>query len=132
MPNCFETAAAVLGGALKTMAGRSVTYERRGQTFTATGTPNKVDYETDVDPQTGLALAVTFFDWTFTFADLDFASDNTLFEAKAGDQIKETLNGVDYVYDVASPGKRKVWEWLDSGGVLVVIHSKLTSRALSA
>lgn len=130
MPNCFQTAAAVLGGALKTMAGRSITYTRRSSTFTAVGTPNKVDYETDVDPQTGLALAVTFYDWTFTFADLGF--DATLFDALPGDQISETLNGVDYVYEVAPVGKRKILEWIDSGGVLVVIHTKLFSKALDA
>lgn len=132
MPNCFETAAAVLGGALKTMAGRTITYTRRGQSFTATGTPHKVDYETDVDSQTGLALAVTFYDWTFTFSDLGFDNDDTLFEGLPGDQITETLNGVDYVYEVMPLMKRKAMEWVDSAGVLVVIHSKLTGKSLSA
>ena len=128
MPNLLQRGAAWLGSNLQIAGGRTTTIERRGQSFTAVGTPNKVDYDTDIDEQTGLAVAVTFYDWTYTFADLGFANDQSLFEAMAGDQIKETLNGVDYVYEVASPLKRKVMEWLDSGGVLVVIHTKLVSR----
>lgn len=128
MPNLLQRGATWLGGKLQTAAGRTITYDRRGQTFTATGVPNKVDYEVDVDPQTGLPLAVTFYDWTFTFADLGFDNDDSLFEALPGDQISETLNGVDSVYEAAPPAKRKVMEWLDSAGTLVVVHTKLTER----
>lgn len=130
MANLLQRGASFHGERSKAAAGRSIVYTRRTSTFTATGWPEKVDYEVDVDPQTGLALAVTFYDWTFTFADLGF--DATLFDALPGDQISETLNGVDYVYEVAPVGKRKILEWIDSGGVLVVVHSKLVEKSLSA
>ncbi len=131
MPNLLQRGATWLGGKLQTAAGRTINYERRGQTFTATGVPNKVDYEVDVDPQTGLAIAVTFYDWTFTLDDLGFDgdSDDALFEALPGDQISETLNGVASVYEAAPVAKRKVMEWLDSAGILVIVHTKLVSRA---
>src|ERR1043165_4321063 len=112
--NLLQRGATWHAGKLQTTGGRTITYERRGQTFTATGVPNKVDYEVDVDQQTGLAIAVTFFDWTFPFDDLGFDNDDSIFEAQPGDQLSETLNGVDYVYTVAPPAKRKVMEWLDS------------------
>jgi len=128
MPNLLQRGASWLGERLQTAAGRTIAYTRRDQTFTATGTPNKVDYEVEVDQQTGLAIAKTFFDWTFTYSDLGFENDDTLFESIPGDQISETLNGVDLVYEVSPPAKRKVMEWLDSGGVLVLVHAKLVDK----
>jgi hypothetical protein len=128
MPNLLQRSATWFGGKLQSAGGRTITYGRHDLSFTATGTPNKVDYEVDVDPQTGLAISATFYDWTFTFSELGFDNDDSLFEAIPGDQISETLDGVDYVYEAAPPAKRKVFEWLDSAGIVVVVHTKLVKR----
>ena len=126
MPNLMQRGAAWLGEQMQTAAGRSVLYTRRGQSFTATGWPAKIEYE--VDDEQGIPRRTTFYDWTFTAADLDFADDSDPFAARAGDQLTETLNGEDLTYEVMPPGKQPVSEWLDSGGECVLIHTKIVKR----
>lgn len=127
MPNLMQRGASWLGERLQTAAGRSVTYIRRGQSLSVTGWPARVDYE--VDDEDGIPRKVTFHDWTFTAADLDFDGDSEPFAARPGDQITETLDGRELTYEVMPPDTRPVAEWLDSAGVLVLIHTKLVRRA---
>jgi hypothetical protein len=127
MPNLLQRGATWLGERLQTAAGRSVIYSSGGQSFTATAWPAKVDYE--VDDEDGIPRRVTFYDWTFAREDLDFDDDPKPFSAKPGDRIVETLNAVELTYEVMPAGKRPVMEWADSGGELILIHTKLVNRA---
>lgn len=125
--NLLQRGATWLGERLQAAAGRSVTYKRGGQAIPdITGWPAKNEYEVTDDE--GLPEKVWFYDWSFTASDLNFANDETLFEARPGDQITETINGRDIVYEVAPPGKRPVAEWLDSAGVILLVHTKIVSQ----
>ena len=126
----LQRGATWLGGKLQVAGGRTITYERRGQTFSAVGTPNIVGYHIDDDD--GIPRNHTFHDWTFTFSDLGFDNDDTTFDVQPGDQISETLDGIESVYEampnVTRLGQNKIMEWMDSAGLLVVIHTKLVRR----
>lgn len=123
----MQRSAEWLGARLKTAAGRSVTYTRSGQSLSVTGWPARHDYEVDDDD--GIPRRVTFHDWTFAAADLDFTSDSTPFAARPGDQITETLDGVELTYEVMPIDVRPPSEWLDTAGELILIHCKLVRRA---
>lgn len=127
MPNLLQRGASFLGTRLKEAAGREVTYKRGPQEMTATGWPAKIDYEV-TDDETGIPQKVSFYDWTFTTEDLAFDGDDTIFAARPGDQITETLNGEELTYEASSPGKRPVAESADSAGVLTMIHTKIVRR----
>lgn len=126
MPNLLQRGASWLGDRLKSAAGRSVTYLRGSQQFTATGWPAKVDYE--VDDEDGIPRRVSFFDWTFKAEDLGFDGDDELFAVRPGDQITETLNGEEVTYEASPVGKRPAAEAADSAGVLVMVHTKIVAR----
>jgi hypothetical protein len=123
MPNLLQRGAAFLGSRMQQAAGRSVVYSRRSQTVTLTGWPAMQEYE--VDDEDGIPRRHTFYDWTFTAEDLDFASDAEIFAARPGDQIRETLNGQEITYEAMPPGTKPVSERLDTAGVLVVVHCKI-------
>lgn len=110
-------------------AGQEVEYVRGSQTASLTGWPSRVEYEV-TDDETGLPMRVMFYDWSFTAEHMLFGTEEIA--SRAGDEVRVTIGGFDYVYEVAPPGKRPVAEWLDSSGILRTVHTKLVTRRASA
>ncbi len=128
MTTLLQRGATWLAGELKTAAGRTVTYQRGGQSVSLVGTPQKLDYA--VDDNDGIPRAVTFYDWTFTASELLF-NESEVIETRPGDQITETLAGYDITYEAMPPTARPVAEWMDSSNVMRIVHSKIVSLCLT-
>lgn len=122
MPNLLQRSATWLAEKLQSAAGRSITYRRGSQVATLTATPQKQDYEVTDDD--GIPRREVYYDWTFAAADLDFVDGETI-EPRPGDRIIETLNGVEFTYEVMPIGKRPAAEWTDTAGVMRTVHTKL-------
>jgi hypothetical protein len=46
-------------------------------------------------------------------------------EPRSGDVFTETLNGAEVIWKAMCPGKgRKVWEWADTSGVMIMVWTK--------
>jgi hypothetical protein len=70
----------------------------------------------------GLQLTLTRDDWTFVASELTI--DGVAIEPREGDEIFETLNGVELVYEVLPVADRPCFEWMDTFRKLILVHSK--------
>ena len=121
MTNLLQDSAVWLGDRLKESAGRQVTYARGvQQSNPITGTVAKHEYE--VVENDGSVTLVLAYDWTFTAGDLVIAGSTV--KPRSGDRIKETLNGEAIEFEVLPIGKLPCSEWLDTSGVLLLVHTK--------
>lgn len=125
MPNLTQRGATWLGGKLKTAGGRSVVY-RRGAVISSpiVGTVGRHEY--DVTDNDGITTTVVMDDWIFTATDL--VLDAVQIEPRVGDYIEETLNGFTNQYQVLPVNDRPAWEWFDTSGILLRVHSKRVKR----
>jgi hypothetical protein len=115
MPTLFQRSATWLGTRLQNAAGRTATYTRySGTTVALTAVPSVHAYEV-VDE--GIHTLVTSWDFVIPRDDLGF-------DPAQGDQITETLNSVATVYEVQPIGSLPCFEWLDSSGLLLKVHTK--------
>lgn len=80
-----------------------------------TATPQQVTYQVPTGDG-GLTL-VEAWDWTITASELGF-------DPVEGDEITETLNSVERIYETLSIGDKPCFEWLDTAGILIVVHTK--------
>lgn len=122
MSNLLQNGAVWLAGQLKDHAGRSVVLSRKGATSSdpIIGTVAAVQYE--VVDETGIVTLIKSFDWTFTAADVMLAGVQV--EPRPGDRLAETLNGAAVQYEVMDLGKKPAVEWLDSSGIMLLVHTK--------
>ncbi len=121
MTNLLQDAAVWLGDRLKESAGRQVTYARgAGESEPITGTVVQHQYE--VVENDGSITLILAYDWTFTASDVVVAGSPI--KPRAGDRIKETLNGEAIEFEVLPIGKMPCSEWLDTSGILLLVHTK--------
>ena len=121
MTNMLQEAAVWLGDRLKESVGRQVTYARGAQeSDLITGTVSQHQYE--VVENDGSITLVTSYDWTFRASDLVIAGSPI--KPRSGDRIKETLNGDAIEFEVLPIGKLPCSEWLDTSGILLLVHTK--------
>ena len=121
MSNLLQYAAVWLGDRLKESAGRQVSYARGvQQSDPITGTVVQHQYE--VVESDGSVTLVLAYDWTFTASDLVVAGNPI--KPRSGDRIKETLNGEAIEFEVLPIGKLPCSEWLDTSGILLLVHTK--------
>jgi hypothetical protein len=122
MPTLMQNAATWLGAQLQAAAGRSIIYHRSSDVSgTISGVCSKVEYEV-LDRDEGAMTAVTFDDWLFTASEL--IVNGTAITPRIGDQITETLNGTTITYEVLPIDKRPCFEFADSSGILLTVHTK--------
>lgn len=118
MANLLQTSAMKLASLLKSHAGSSVSYLRRGvPTVSFTATSRNQDYEVVTE---STSTIITARDYTFTKADLDAES----ITPREGDRISETIAGVAYMFEVLPIGNKPCAEWLDKEGVMLIVHTK--------
>jgi hypothetical protein len=117
MQNLFEAAVSHLAPTLSGNIGREVTYRRGNSTpVTLTATPTRIEYT--VAQSDGSLTQVESWDWIITAEDLGF-------DPGIGDEIRETLNGVAKVYHTMPLQNNKCFDWSDTAGILLTVHSKL-------
>jgi len=131
--NVMQSAATWLGQKLQgpaggRVAGRSITY-CRGPLASAEiiAWVAQRDYELSGDES--FLTSVAFFDWSLFAAELIITGE-TLYP-RAGDRIKETLNGYDITYELMPIDRRDCVERLDTSGILLLLHTKEVSRKLT-
>jgi hypothetical protein len=117
MPTLMQRGATWLGTRLQTAGGREVTYRRgNGTPVTLTATPTRIEYT--VAQSDGSLTQVESWDWIITAEDLGF-------DPIPGDEIRETINGVAKVYHTMPLQNNKCFDWSDTAGILLTVHSKL-------
>ena len=47
---------------------------------------------------------------------------------QAGDRIRETVNGVEQVFEVSAPGDQDAWRWSGPGNLAYRVHTKRISE----
>lgn len=116
----MQKSAAWLGDRLKTAGGRSVLYRRGNHVAELTATPQQ--YAATV-VQDGQDIEIDAYAWTVTATDLLLNGEQV--EPQEGDVIEERLNGKTVKWHVMPLGdNEQSWKWLDSSGVLLLIHTK--------
>jgi hypothetical protein len=109
--------AAWLMDKLQASAGVAITYARNDvQSDPIIAVVSQTSYEV-VDERSGLMTSVQSWDWTIKAADL------TVTPWK-GDRIITTSLGT---FEVLPLGKLPCFEWLDSSGLLLLVHTKRIS-----
>jgi hypothetical protein len=123
MPNLLDGGATWLGEQLEAAAGRLVTYSRRQVCAQVTGWPAAHEYE--VLNEDGIPLRVLSIDWTFRSSGL--LLDGQRVEPRTGDVIEECIDGEEFRYEAMPLGKKPCFEWLDTSGRLLLVHTKRIS-----
>ena len=125
MPNLMQRGAAWLGEKQKVASGRTVRIRRQQQqTAPIIGWVHKHEYDEIGDD--GIATTVVMDDWTFTAADIVIGGNQV--ELRDNDMIVETLNGVEILYQVSPVRGHRSVEWLDTSGILLLVHSNRVKR----
>jgi hypothetical protein len=116
--NVLQSGAAWLMAQLKSAAGVSITYARGdSQSDPITAVVSQHDYEV-VDEKSGLMTSVTMYDWTIAAADL--VLNGSPITPWKSDSITGSLGA----FQVLPIGKRPCYEWLDTSGLLLTVHTK--------
>lgn len=121
MPNLMQRGATWLAGKLQTAAGRTVVYRRgnlSGDPITAACSMKQYSI---VDAE-GFTTTVESVDWLVTTAEL--VVQGAVITPRPGDRIHEILGGVLVEYEAMKLGSEPCSEWLDTSGVMTVIHTK--------
>lgn len=121
MTTLMQRGATWLGARLKTAAGRSFVLTR-GAASTAAFTAAVASCEYEEMGDDGLQTSVRYDDLTIVAADVVVSGSQV--EPRDGDVLAETLNGVVIQYEVLPLQKRPAVEWLDSSGILLLVHTK--------
>ena len=124
MTNLLQSSAAFLIDTLNStsVAGRTVRYERGGETLVAelAGVCAMIEYEViDTD---GVMTSLTSFDWTFEASDMEV--NGAIVEPARGDRIIETINSTEVSYEPLPLGTKPASESLDTSGVILLVHTK--------
>ena len=122
MSNLLQDGATWLAGQLQDHAGRDVVLRRQGEALTQlTGTVVMQQYDV-VDEETGIVFTVLSYDWVFTTSEYRVAGVQV--SPLPFDRLEETLDGSSIAFEVMSLGKKPCWEWFDSSGIMLLVHSK--------
>lgn len=95
---------------------------RQGQAAAdLTGTVVAHEYEV-VDEETGIVLTLLSYDWVFPSA--EYKVGGVQVSPLPYDRFEEDLAGSAVVFEVMGLGKKPCWEWFDSSGIMLLVHSK--------
>ncbi len=123
MANLLGKGAAWLNAKRKANAGQLVSYERDGgDRVELQATKGQTDFE-QPDVQ-GFAVQFQSDDWIVSAEDLMLGG--RLATPQPGDRIRETVDGVTYIYEVQSPGDEPAYQYSDSTRTTIRIHTKRT------
>ena len=100
---------------------RPVTYARGEHSVEVQAAVGRTEFE--VDNGTGILEKVESRDFLIRTSDLVLGGQNVLPER--GDRIRETKDGLTYVYEVMAPGREPCWRYSDPYRRALRIHTKL-------
>lgn len=122
MSNLLQDGAIWLAGQLQDHAGRDVVLRRQGQApIDLTGTVAMQQYDV-VDEETGIVLTVLSYDWVFTAS--EYKVGGVQVQPLPYDRLEEELAGSSIAFEIMGLGKKPCWEWLDTSGIMLLVHSK--------
>ena len=124
--NLMQRGASFLGSKLQTAAGRTVTI-RQQQRVSAPITGWVASHQYQEVGGDGSVTVVVIDDWTFVSSDVVIGGEQI--EPREGCEIVETLDGFENKYEVLPVQNRPCTEWLDTSGILLLVHSKRVGRA---
>lgn len=107
-------------GALKSVAGRSVTFIQGEIEVEVTAVVGETVFR--IPEQYGLLIREETRDYLIESEDLE--SDGTVLDPTQGDLIEERTATGTRTYEVRSPGREPEWEWSDRGRNMMRIHCK--------
>lgn len=119
MSSMREKASAFLTSQLHSFDGRSVVYSRDSEEVQLKATVGNKLFKTD-----GTYGAEYFQARDYLIFPADLILDGSQTEPIAGDQIKETVGGKIYIYEVMAPGGEPCFQYSDPW---LRIHTKLVS-----
>lgn len=99
---------------------RLVTYRRGAEAKEVLATVGKTEFEQADDA--GLIHRIESRDFLVRAADMDIGSGRTL--PRAGDQVRETVDGTVMVYEVNAPGGQPPFRYSDPYRRVLRIHTK--------
>lgn len=113
------------GARLKIADGRTVTYARGTSTVNLTAVPTMHKYQ--VFTTEGFETQVTSCDYQITAADLVISG--SVIVPRAGDQITESIGGVNQTFEVMNLGEEGTPYDYEAGhdGKLLTVHTKRVS-----
>jgi len=124
MTDQLQAAVAWLGATRKESMARTVTYVRGDDTVAVAATVGKTEFPV-VGPD-GVQSAVESRDYIINSVDL--VLDGAVVIPQRGDQVRDTVNGVDRTYEVLSPGGTQHYRFTGPDNGLCRIHTKLAVR----
>ena len=119
MPDLLQAGSDWLADQLKANASQLVEYARGDASLTVAAVIGRTVFETASD--IGIVEQWEARDYLIQAADL------TLGEPQRGDQITETQNSTDYVYEVMAPGNEPAYRFSDPYRKTYRIHTKLVA-----
>ena len=120
MADLLEQATRWLDDMRKRHAARSVIYARGRETLEVAATVGSTTF--DAQDRTGTVVRVESRDYLITTADLVLGGKPTLPER--GDQIRETVGGQSFIYEVISPAGQPHYRYSDPFRQTLRIHTK--------
>lgn len=121
MADILESGFGWLADQLKAHASRLVTYQRGTEQVTVPATIGRTLLKLD-DGFGGVRMEWTDRDFLIHAAELVLGGSPAL--PARGDQVRETVGAVTFIYEVMAPGKEPAWRWSDPYRKLLRIHTK--------
>lgn len=124
MGDMLQSGTTWLEGQRDAHLSHDVTYSRGADEVTLSATVGRSDFETHTE--FGIETAEAR-DYLVLAADLVLAGSAV--EPVRGDQITETIGGVEHVFEVRAPGGAPPWRWSDQNRLTMRIHTKYVGEA---
>lgn len=109
-------------------ATRPVTYRRGVNLVEVLATVGRTEFQ--IDNGYGLVERIESRDYLIATADLVLGGTPVLPER--GDQVRETVGGQAFVYEVLAPGKEPAWRYSDPYRRTLRIHTKHVATEVAA
>jgi hypothetical protein len=130
MVDLLQTGTAWLGGQLKAVASRTVTYTRPQGFVTPGGNEDTIEDlpvtvgRTEFEQVDGYGVLQRTESRDYLVNAADFVLNQPQPLPQAGDRITEVVDGTTYTYEVMAPGGEPPWRYSDPQKVRLRIHTK--------
>ena len=120
MADILDQGAAFLDGQRHKHMSRAVVYQRGAESRDVQATIGRTEFEQADDA--GLIHRTESRDFLIRAADLDLGSGPVL--PRAGDRVRETVEGTVFLYEVNAPGGQPPWRYSDPYRRVLRVHTK--------
>ena len=120
MADMLDQGALFLDGQRHKHMSRAVVYQRGAESRDVQATIGRTEFE-QAD-EAGLIHRTESRDFLIRTADLDLGSGPVL--PRAGDRVRETVEGTVFLYEVNAPGGQPPWRYSDPYRRVLRVHTK--------